>query len=84
MPYLRAVLNVGHGREQGYVRRYQRALDAVLATCEPHAATGPVDLNEQTGSDYSRGYRAAMHALSTTLIAEMSRHLIEEEQEATP
>lgn len=81
--YLRAALNVGHGLEQQYVRRYQRALDAVLSTCEPYVAAGPVNLDEQTGSDFGRGYRAALHALSAAVIAELDRHIIEHDKEAS-
>lgn len=84
--YLRAALNVGHGLEEKYVRRYQLALDAILSQCEPHNV--PVtdgDVRYQSGSEWSRGYRAGMRALAGALIAEMQRQIIPDaESEATP
>lgn len=77
--YLRAALNVGHGLEDQYVRRYQRALDAILTLCQPHADLPPLDRRDQTGSDFGRGYREALHALSAQIIAEMGRQVIGDE-----
>lgn len=80
---LRLALNVGHGLQEQYARRYQRALDAILNTCEPHTHTPDADPREQTGSDFGRGYRAAMKALSETVIAAMGRHVIGDDDETS-
>ncbi len=84
MHYLRAALNVGHGLEQQYIRRYQSALDAILNLCEPHdTPTQPGEIH--AGSEFGRGYRAGLRALAGSVIAEMQRQVIPDaEDEVTP
>ncbi|GAA0720155.1 hypothetical protein Drose_06440 [Dactylosporangium roseum] len=82
MNYLRAALNVGHGKEREYTRRYQQALDAILNLCEPHdTPTQPGEI--QPGSEFGRGYRAGLRALAGSVIAEMQRQIIPDVDEET-
>ena len=79
---LRILLNVGHGEERRYVRRYQRALDVVLALVEPYAeALSPAYSTDRPGSDYGRGFADGLHVKAHQVLHETTRALLADDND---
>lgn len=78
---IRLICNVGHGEERRYVRRFQQAIDAVIALCEPYdQPRTPAYSNTRGGSEYGRGFADGLRAKSGAVLAELIRALLDDDK----
>lgn len=75
---IRSICNVGHGVEKTYAERYQRAIDAALAICEPHdQPRPPLSKWGRPGSPYNHGFTDGQRSIAGAIIHALAAALIE-------